>query len=68
MTWTKRILPHGALEKIAEDLWQVTGRDAMDYASRVATDSRYVRNWSIWTDIVILCRTAIAVMKFDQAS
>ena len=49
-------------------LWQVTGRDAMDYASRVAIDSRYVRNWSIWSDFVILCRTAIAVMKFDQAS
>ena len=49
-------------------LWQVAGRDAMDYPSRVSLDSRYVRNWSIWADIVILCRTIFAVMKFDRAS
>jgi len=49
-------------------LWQVTGRDAMDYPSRVATDSRYVQNWSIWTDLLILVRTVFAVMKFGQAS
>jgi exopolysaccharide production protein ExoY len=49
-------------------LWQVTGRDAVDYASRVSIDSRYVRNWSIWADVVILGRTIFAVMKFDQAS
>jgi exopolysaccharide production protein ExoY len=49
-------------------LWQVTGRDAVDYASRVSIDSRYVRNWSIWADVIILGRTIFAVMKFDQAS
>lgn len=25
MSWTKRILPHGKLEKLADGLWQVTG-------------------------------------------
>ena len=49
-------------------LWQVAGRDTMDYPSRVSLDSRYVRNWSIWADVVILFRTIFAVMKFDQAS
>ncbi|MER9301132.1 sugar transferase [Mesorhizobium sp. M0621] len=49
-------------------LWQVTGRDAMDYPSRVSIDSRYVREWSLWADVVILVRTVFAVMKFDQAS
>ncbi|WP_436247248.1 sugar transferase [Mesorhizobium amorphae] len=49
-------------------LWQVTGRDAVDYASRVSIDSRYIRNWSVWADVVILVRTIFAVMKFDQAS
>ena len=49
-------------------LWQVTGRDAVDYASRVSIDSRYIRNWSIWADVVILGRTVFAVMKFDHAS
>ena len=49
-------------------LWQVTGRDAMDYPSRVSIDSRYVREWSLWADVVILVRTVFAVMKFDRAS
>lgn len=49
-------------------LWQVTGRDAVDYASRVSIDSRYIRNWSVWADVVILVRTVFAVMKFDHAS
>ncbi|RWI91956.1 MAG: sugar transferase [Mesorhizobium sp.] len=48
--------------------WQVTGRDAIDYPSRVSLDSRYVRNWSIWADVVILVRTVFAVMRFDHAS
>jgi exopolysaccharide production protein ExoY len=49
-------------------LWQVTGRDAIDYPSRVSIDSSYVRNWSIWADVVILVRTIFAVMKFNHAS
>ena len=49
-------------------LWQVSGRSSMDYASRVALDSQYVRNWSVWLDIVILFRTVFAVMRFDRAS
>lgn len=49
-------------------LWQVSGRSSVDYASRVALDSHYVRNWSIWLDFAILFRTVFAVMRFDRAS
>lgn len=49
-------------------LWQVTGRSSTDYANRVALDSQYVRNWSIWLDIAILFRTVFAVMRVDRAS
>jgi exopolysaccharide production protein ExoY len=49
-------------------LWQVTGRSSTDYSSRVALDSQYVRNWSLWSDLVILSRTVFAVMRFDEAS
>ncbi|MET3522349.1 sugar transferase [Mesorhizobium abyssinicae] len=49
-------------------LWQVSGRSSVDYASRVAMDSEYVRNWSVWLDLVILFRTIFAVMRFDRAS
>jgi exopolysaccharide production protein ExoY len=31
-------------------LWQVTGRDSVDYAGRVLLDAQYVRNWSMRTD------------------
>ncbi|WP_318013442.1 sugar transferase [Mesorhizobium sp. ES1-3] len=49
-------------------LWQVSGRSSVDYATRVALDSQYVRNWSVWSDIVILFRTVFAVMRFDRTS
>lgn len=49
-------------------LWQVSGRSSMDYNNRVALDSHYVRNWSIWLDIVILLRTIVAVMRVGRAS
>lgn len=38
-------------------LWQVSGRSDTGYEERVAMDSWYVRNWSIWMDLVILVRT-----------
>lgn len=49
-------------------LWQVSGRSSLDYENRVALDSQYVRNWSIWLDLVILLRTIVAVMRVDRAS
>ncbi|WP_246678851.1 sugar transferase [Mesorhizobium sp. B2-5-7] len=49
-------------------LWQVSGRSSMDYDNRVALDSQYVRNWSVWLDVVILLRTIVAVMRVDRAS
>ncbi|PLP56703.1 sugar transferase [Mesorhizobium loti] len=49
-------------------LWQVSGRSSLDYENRVALDSQYVRNWSIWLDLVILLRTVVAVMRVDRAS
>ncbi len=42
-------------------LWQVSGRSDVDYAERVAMESWYVRNWSLWLDISLLFRTAGAV-------
>ncbi|MCX7741619.1 MAG: undecaprenyl-phosphate galactose phosphotransferase WbaP, partial [Meiothermus sp.] len=38
-------------------LWQVSGRNDTTYAERVALDSYYVRNWSVWLDLYILART-----------
>lgn len=43
-------------------LWQVSGRSDLSYAERVRMDSWYVRNWSLWNDIVIICKTLPAVL------
>lgn len=43
-------------------LWQVSGRSDIDFNSRVKIDAWYVRNWSIWNDIVILIKTAQVVL------
>ncbi|MBI1273557.1 MAG: undecaprenyl-phosphate galactose phosphotransferase WbaP [Alphaproteobacteria bacterium] len=38
-------------------LWQVSGRNDVSYERRVQLDRWYVRNWSLWHDIAILCKT-----------
>ncbi len=42
-------------------LWQVSGRSSTSYDERVQMDTYYVRNWSVWIDLVILARTVGAV-------
>jgi Undecaprenyl-phosphate galactose phosphotransferase WbaP len=42
-------------------LWQVSGRSDTSYAERVEMDSYYVRNWSVWLDLIILARTVKSV-------
>ncbi len=42
-------------------MWQVSGRSDIDYAERVMLDSWYVRNWSVWLDILLLWRTVKVV-------
>jgi Undecaprenyl-phosphate galactose phosphotransferase WbaP len=43
-------------------LWQVSGRNDVTYAERIALDCYYVRNWSVWLDLVILARTFRVVL------
>lgn len=44
-------------------MWQVSGRNDIDYEERVLLDSQYVRNWSVWLDIMLLWRTFKVVIK-----
>ena len=37
--------------------WQVTGRNHASFDERVRMDAHYVRDWSVWLDIVLLART-----------
>jgi lipopolysaccharide/colanic/teichoic acid biosynthesis glycosyltransferase len=49
-------------------LWQVSGRNDLDYESRVALDKEYVetRNW--WTDLGIIARTLGVMLKSDNGA
>ena len=45
-------------------MWQVSGRSDIEYRERVLLDSWYVRNWSVWIDIVMLFKTfAVVAMR-----
>ena len=43
-------------------LWQISGRNNTGYEDRVALDSWYARNWSLWYDLVILVKTVKVVI------
>lgn len=48
-------------------LWQVSGRSDTSYSQRVYLDAWYVKNWTLWYDIVILLRTVRVVLRRDGA-
>ncbi|MEU8611352.1 sugar transferase [Actinoplanes sp. NPDC048791] len=48
-------------------LWQVSGRSDLSWEDSIRLDLRYVENWSLTVDLVILMRTAMAVMRGSGA-
>jgi Undecaprenyl-phosphate galactose phosphotransferase WbaP len=44
-------------------LWQVSGRSDTNYAERVAFDTYYLQNWSVWLDLWILYKTFGVVVR-----
>ncbi|MDQ7824294.1 MAG: undecaprenyl-phosphate galactose phosphotransferase WbaP [Candidatus Eremiobacteraeota bacterium] len=44
-------------------LWQVSGRNELSFEDRCKMDIYYVRNWSLWMDLVILVRTVFIVLS-----
>ncbi len=48
-------------------LWQVSGRSRVSYPERVQLDRRYAHEWSLSTDVRILCRTLSSVVNQDGA-
>lgn len=48
-------------------LWQVSGRNDVSYDTRVYLDAWYVKNWSLFSDIVILFKTVKVIFKKDGA-
>ena len=43
-------------------LWQVSGRSETSFKRRIMWDRWYVRNWSLWGDIVIIIKTVLVVL------
>jgi len=48
--------------------WQVGGRNQVtDFEQIVALETRYIREWSLWADVLILSRTALVVLRMRGA-
>ena len=48
-------------------LWQVRGRNLLPFKERILLDEFYIRNWSLWWDIVILFKTIRVLAKREGA-
>lgn len=48
-------------------LWQISGRNNIDYSDRVNLDAWYVQNWSVWYDLIILLKTVKVVWNRNGA-
>jgi len=48
-------------------LYQISGRAELSIEDRLTLDEYYIRNWSLWLDIVILLRTIGAVLRREGA-
>ena len=48
-------------------LWQVSGRNDVEYDTRVYLDTWYVKNWSLWYDVAILFKTVRVVFARQGA-
>lgn len=48
-------------------LWQVSGRSSLDPETSMRMDVAYVENWTLFGDVMILARTARAMLTGDGA-
>ncbi|WP_308389696.1 undecaprenyl-phosphate galactose phosphotransferase WbaP [Acidithiobacillus sp. AMEEHan] len=68
---TERYGPNIALYHLVRPgitgLWQVSGRSETTFDDRSALDAWYVKNWTLWYDIVILLRTVGVVLGRNGA-
>ncbi len=52
-----KILQYNKVRPGITGLWQVNGRNETSFEQRVYWDDWYIRNWSLWYDIVIIFKT-----------
>ena len=49
-------------------LWQISGRNEINFKQWMELDQRYIHDWSLWLDVVILAKTIPAVLLRKGAS
>ncbi len=54
---------YGQVRPGLSGVWQVSGRSRTTFKDRALMDMWYVRNWSLWVDIVILLKTIRVVLR-----
>ncbi|PKO29783.1 MAG: undecaprenyl-phosphate galactose phosphotransferase WbaP [Betaproteobacteria bacterium HGW-Betaproteobacteria-9] len=63
----KSIAAYGKARPGITGLWQISGRSSSTFQHRIDMDLWYVRNWSLWYDLVIMLRTVGVVFKQEGA-
>ena len=63
----KSIAAYGKARPGITGLWQISGRSSSSFQHRIDMDLWYVRNWSLWHDIMILLRTVRVVLRQEGA-
>ena len=48
-------------------LWQIRGRSHTTFAERVSYDEWYIKNWTVWYDIVIMLQTVRVLLRGEGA-
>jgi lipopolysaccharide/colanic/teichoic acid biosynthesis glycosyltransferase len=46
--------------------WAANGRNRVGYPERARVEQDYVREWSLWRDLLLLVKTIPAVFRFDE--
>jgi len=49
-------------------IWQISGRNAVDFEEWMEMDAEYVDTWSFWLDLWIIIKTVPAVLLKKGAS
>src|SRR3984957_1849372 len=48
-------------------LWQISGRSHTTFAERISYDEWYIKNWTVWYDLVIMLQTVWVLMQGEGA-
>ena len=72
LQWEVDLYPPRHLRRLAvrpgiTGLWQVSGRNRLSMLEMLDLDVRYVDDWSLWGDIMILLATPAALLRGDGA-